>query len=107
VRAAIAVHETGESDTNAEQADFAALMTAEQKRVFLLCLRLLRDRDEADSATQDVFLEAYRTMTRPGSQEIREPGKWLTRVACYTCYDRLRSKRWMFWQRNHAVTSPS
>jgi RNA polymerase sigma-70 factor (ECF subfamily) len=75
-------------------------MMAEQKRIYVLCLRLLRDRHEADSVTQDVFLEAYRAMAKPSGQQIREPAKWLTRVAFNMCYDRLRSKRWRFWQRN-------
>ncbi len=79
--------------------DFDALVKAEQKRIFMLCLRLLRDCDEADSATQDVFVEAYRAGERVGGS-ITEPSKWLTRVALSTCYDRIRSKRWRFWQRH-------
>ncbi len=78
--------------------NFEALLAAEQRRVFSLCLRMLRSRDEADSATQDVFVEAYRAMVRPGNPKISEPAKWLTRVTLNTCYDRLRSKRWRFWQ---------
>jgi len=74
-------------------------MVAEQRRIYLLCLRMLRHRDEADSATQDVFVEAYRALDRSNERAIQDPAKWLTRVALNTCYDRLRSKRWMFWQR--------
>jgi RNA polymerase sigma-70 factor (ECF subfamily) len=84
--------------------DFEVLMAGEQRRIFGLCLRMLRDRDEADSATQDVFVEAYRAMGKAGNLKILEPAKWLTRVALNTCYDRLRSKRWRFWQR-HAASS--
>jgi RNA polymerase sigma-70 factor (ECF subfamily) len=80
--------------------DFEALVTREQKRIFLLCLRMLRDRDEADTATQDVFVEAHKTMEKRGNSAILEPAKWLTRVALNTCYDRMRSKRWRFWQRH-------
>jgi DNA-directed RNA polymerase specialized sigma24 family protein len=83
-----------------QKIDFDALVAGEQKRVFVLCLRLLRDRDEADSATQDVFVDAYRTMENPRKRAIKEPAKWLTRVALNTCYDRLRSRRWRFWQRH-------
>jgi RNA polymerase sigma-70 factor (ECF subfamily) len=85
-----------------QKIDFEALVAGEQKRIFLLCLRLLRNRDEADSAAQDVFVEAYRTMEKSGNLAILEPAKWLTRVALNTCYDRLRSKRWRFWQRHSA-----
>lgn len=48
--------------------DFEAWMAEEQARIFLLCLRLLHNRDEADSATQDVFVEAYRTLQKRESQ---------------------------------------
>jgi DNA-directed RNA polymerase specialized sigma24 family protein len=33
-------------------------MVTGQKRVFLLCRRMLQDPDKVDSATQDVFLKA-------------------------------------------------
>lgn len=78
--------------------DFSSLVTAEQKRVFLLCNRMLQDPEEADSAAQDVFLKAYRAL-QSGSTVIDEPAKWLTRIAVNTCLDRLRSKRWQFWRR--------
>lgn len=96
---ATAVLDSGESKARVMPVDFADWMAAEQKRIYLLCLRMLRHSDEADSATQDVFVEAYRALERPNERAIQEPAKWLTRVALNTCYDRLRSKRWMFWQR--------
>jgi RNA polymerase sigma-70 factor, ECF subfamily len=80
--------------------DFEAWMAEEQERIFLLCLRLLRNRDEADSAAQDVFVEAYKTLNKHGQGSIQEPPKWLTRVAYNTCYDLIRSKRWRFWQKH-------
>jgi RNA polymerase sigma-70 factor (ECF subfamily) len=78
--------------------DFDGWMRAEQRRIFLLCWRILTDRDEADTATQDVFLKAYRAI-RNGSGTPDEPSKWLTRVAVNTCLDRLRSRRWQFWRK--------
>lgn len=77
--------------------DFTALVLAEQKRIFLLCRRMLQDAEEADSAAQDTFLKAHRALA--GSVNIAEPGKWLTRIAVNTCLDRLRSRRWQFWRR--------
>jgi RNA polymerase sigma-70 factor (ECF subfamily) len=79
--------------------DFGAWMQSEQKRIFLLCHRLLGDRDEADTATQEVFLKAYRALSRPGAVDPQEPAKWLTRVAVNTCLDCLRSRRWKFWRK--------
>lgn len=78
--------------------DFGVWMKAEQKRIFLLCRRFLGDSDEADTATQEVFLKAYRALNRSDAEELDEPAKWLTRVAVNTCLDRLRSKRWRFWR---------
>jgi RNA polymerase sigma-70 factor (ECF subfamily) len=79
-----------------EPLEFESWMKAEQKRVFLLCRRLLGDRDEADTATQEVFLKAYRALS--GDVELDKPERWLTRVAVNTCLDRLRSRRWRFWR---------
>jgi RNA polymerase sigma-70 factor (ECF subfamily) len=79
--------------------DFGAWMAAEQRRVFLLCRRLLQDPEEADAATQDTFLKAWQALNRPDSKDLQDPGKWLTRIAVNTCLDRLRSRRWQFWRR--------
>ncbi len=80
--------------------NFSSWMVAEQKRVFLLCRRMLQDPDEADSAAQDVFLKAYRALSnRSEAEELDNPGKWVTRIAVNTCLDRLRSKSWKIWQR--------
>ena len=79
--------------------DFAAWMTSEQRRVYSLCQRFLQDRDEADSATQDVFLKAYQALKRPDQKELDDPARWVTRIAVNTCLDRLRSRKWQFWRR--------
>ncbi len=79
--------------------DFDAWMRAEQRRIFLLCRRMLGESDEADMATQDVFLKAYRVMAAPDGGGIEEPSKWVTKVAMNTCLDRLRSRAWQFWRR--------
>ena len=82
--------------------DFDGWMRAEQRRVYVLCLRILGDADEADTATQDTFLKAYRA-TRNGAGPPDDPAKWLTRVAVNTCLDRLRSRRWQFWRKRVAA----
>jgi RNA polymerase sigma-70 factor (ECF subfamily) len=80
-------------------ANFGGWMTAEQRRVFGVCFHMLQDRDEADSATQDVFLKAHRALSKPGAIDPNEPSRWLTRIAVNTCLDRLRSRRWQFWRK--------
>jgi len=85
-------------------ADFTAWMVSEQRRVYGLCQHLLRDSDEADSATQDVFLKAYTALCKEALRKddakvLDDPARWVTRIAVNTCLDRLRSQRWRFWRR--------
>jgi RNA polymerase sigma-70 factor (ECF subfamily) len=79
--------------------DFGTWMTSEQRRIYSLCQRFLQDRDEADSATQDVFLKAYQALTREDAKTLDDPARWITRIAVNTCLDRLRSRKWQFWRR--------
>ncbi len=83
----------------ADTRDFGSWMASEQKRIFLLCRRMLQDVEEADSATQDTFLKAWQALKRPESKELDDPSKWVTRIAINTCLDRLRSRRWQFWRK--------
>ena len=83
----------------ADTRDFGAWMTSEQKRIFLLCRRMLQDAEDADAATQDTFLKAWQALKKPEPKDLDDPAKWLTRIAINTCLDRLRSKRWQFWRR--------
>jgi RNA polymerase sigma-70 factor (ECF subfamily) len=87
-----------ESGSLAPASDFGGWVLSEQKRVFLLCLRMLQDSEEADSATQDVFMKAYKAL-QSRTAAIDEPSRWLTRIAVNTCLDRLRSRRWQFWRK--------
>jgi RNA polymerase sigma-70 factor, ECF subfamily len=87
------------ADTRDLDARFSSLMASEQKRVFLLCRRMLQDPEEADSATQDTFLKAWQALKRQESNDLEDPAKWLTRIAVNTCLDRLRSRRWQFWRK--------
>ena len=70
--------------------DFASWMLSEQRRVYSLCRRLLQDQDEADCATQDVFLKAYQALQKEDAKALEDPARWLTRIAVNTCLDRLR-----------------
>ena len=82
--------------------DFGVWMTSEQRRIYALCQRILQDRDDADSATQDVFLKAYQALIKHDQGPVEDPARWLTRIAVNTCLDRLRSRKWQFWRRRPA-----
>lgn len=78
--------------------NFTGWMISEQRRIFLLCRRMLNDPDEADSTTQDVFFKAYKAL-QTQAEAVDDPTKWVTRIAVNSCLDKLRSKRWQFWRR--------
>jgi len=82
--------------------EFGSWMASEQRRVFLLCYRILQERDEADMAAQDTFLKAHQTLIKENAVKLDDPSKWLTRIAVNTCLDRLRSRSWKMWSRRPA-----
>jgi RNA polymerase sigma-70 factor (ECF subfamily) len=59
--------------------------------VYRRCLKLLRDRDEARDATQDVFMKLVRDMDRLQDRETVMP--WIYRVATNHCLNLIRSRR--------------
>lgn len=91
----------GKVRAGAELREFGSWMASEQRRIFLLCRRMLQDPDEADSATQDVFLKAYKALNKGHAPagDLDNPAGWVTRIAVNTCLDRLRSKAWKIWRR--------
>ncbi len=71
---------------------FNELMDAHEDRVFAICLRMLRDRENALDATQETFLTVFRKADRFKAKAAFST--WLYRVAVNTCYDQMRrSKR--------------
>lgn len=97
----------GHTQIGVDLRDFGSWMAAEQRRIFLLCRRLLQDPDEADSATQDVFLKAFKALSGGNVPELEHPGKWLTRIAVNTCLDRLRSSAWKIWRKRPSAEDES
>ena len=80
-------------------AAFDELMRAHEDRVFAICLRMMKDRDQALDATQDVFLTVFRKADR--YKERAAFSTWLYRVSINTCYDHLRRR-----QRKQTQTIP-
>ncbi len=69
---------------------FDLLMEAHQNRVFAVCLRILRNRDEALDAVQETFVTVLRKAA--GFEGRAAFSTWLYRIAVNTCYDILRKK---------------
>src|SRR3954470_13346014 len=81
-------------ETNARSHDTEALYREHQSAVARLCQSLLRDRAEAEDATQQVFLSAHRALLNGSAP--REPLAWLLAVARHECYARFRQRRASF-----------
>ena len=56
--------------------------------VYRRCLRLLRDREAAQDATQEVFMRLVRSMSRFGDGEVALP--WIYRVTTNHCLNVIR-----------------
>jgi len=75
---------------NGRSHDTEALYLEYEAAVARLCRSLLRDRAEAEDATQQVFLAAHRALLNGSTP--REPLAWLLAVARNECYARFRQR---------------
>lgn len=59
--------------------------------VYNLCLNYLQNKEEAEEATQDVFLKVHRHVD--GFQRQAELKTWIYRISINTCLDIIRSRK--------------
>jgi len=76
-----------EAARRGDLAAFNRLVERHQRIVYAICLRLLRDHDLADDATQDTFIRAYTALNQFDGPTFRP---WLLRIATNRSYDLLR-----------------
>jgi RNA polymerase sigma-70 factor (ECF subfamily) len=84
--------------------EFEAIVSLYRAKVFRFALASLRDRDAADSVTQDCFLKAYRawgTFRQDCSLDT-----WLMQIAVNLIRDHARSRRFLFWKRVGLTARP-
>ncbi len=70
---------------------WARLVEATHRDVYTLCLRILRDPDDAAEATQDAFLKAWRGL--PGFRGEARFTTWLYRVAANAALSKSRARK--------------
>jgi len=77
----------------AEGADWAQgeLFQRHGQRVLGLMIRLLGSTADAEDATQDTFIEAFRDL--PGLREPGDFGRWVGRIAVHQAHRRFRRRR--------------
>ena len=86
---------------SAELEDFDGVVRLHWPRIFRFALASLRDRDAAETVTQDCFLKAYR-----GKEGFRGDSSvitWLLQIAVNLVRDHARNRRLQFWKRNRAA----
>jgi len=80
----------------AEMADFDKIVELYWSRVFRFVLSSIRDRDAAETLTQDCFMKAYRARDRfRGDSSVIT---WLMRIAVNLVRDYGRNRRLQFWK---------
>ncbi|MFT6605044.1 MAG: RNA polymerase sigma-70 factor (ECF subfamily) [Halocynthiibacter sp.] len=79
---------TARGDRNA----FSQLYSATSAKLFGVCLRVLKDRGEAEDALQDIFVKIWQNADRYTSGGL-SPMTWLITIARNGAIDRLRKRR--------------
>ena len=74
-----------------DQNAFAMLVEPHQRAMFRHCYRMLGSGTDAEDATQDALVRAWRGL--PGFDGAGAFGGWLHRIATNVCLDRLRGQR--------------
>ncbi|MFW6136635.1 MAG: RNA polymerase sigma factor, partial [Candidatus Aminicenantaceae bacterium] len=74
-----------------DEAAFKEFFDKYHKNVFLLCSHMLRETQEAEDVTQEVFLKAFLNMEKFRGES--KASTWLHRIAVTLCLNRLRRKK--------------
>jgi len=81
-----------------DEAAFAAIYDRYQKPIYSLVYRLMGNPDDAFDITQDVFVKAYKGLSK--TSDDLNISAWLHRIAHNACMDVLRRRkivRWLPW----------
>ena len=74
-----------------DSSGFQELVARYQKPVFGICYRMLRQREEAEDVSQEVFIKAYRYLKQYNHEH--KFSSWILKIATNTCIDAIRKKR--------------
>jgi RNA polymerase sigma-70 factor (ECF subfamily) len=91
-------------DAAALSGDFEEVVKLCQPKIFRFVLASLRDRDAAQTVTQDCFLKAFQARDR--FRHDCSVDTWLMRIAINLVRDHTRNRRWQFWRRAEQTARP-
>src|SRR5436190_7534490 len=91
-------------DATALSGDFEEVVKLCQPKIFRFVLASLRDRDAAETVTQDCFLKAFQARDR--FRHDCSVDTWLMRIAINLVRDHTRNRRWQFWRRAEQTARP-
>lgn len=74
-----------------DASSFQELVSRYQKPVFGICYRMMRQREEAEDLSQEVFIKAYRYLGQYNHEH--KFASWILKIATNTCIDAIRKKR--------------
>jgi RNA polymerase sigma-70 factor (ECF subfamily) len=77
--------------------DLATIVALYEQRIFRFLLASIRDRDVAQTLTQETFLRAW--TARANFREDCSIATWLMRIALNLLRDHTRTNRFRFWKR--------
>ena len=75
-----------------DRAAFSALYEATSSKLFGICLRVLKDRGEAEDALQDIYIKIWQNASRFAVTD-NSPMSWLAAIARNHAIDRLRARK--------------
>jgi len=88
-----------------ELRNFDAVVHTYRSCVFRFILACVRDRDDAESLTQDCFVKAFRNRQQfRGEAAVKT---WLMQIAVNLVRDLTRSRRFQFWRRAQSSSLPA
>lgn len=94
---AMLIKAAGDGDHEA----FAELVSRYQDRIFQACVRLLKCRQEAEEACQDVFVRAFHAL--PRFRARAKFSTWLYQIALNRCRDSWKRSSQKLRQRSHSL----
>jgi RNA polymerase sigma-70 factor (ECF subfamily) len=85
--------------------DFESVVKSYQPKIFRFVFASLRDQDAAQTATQDCFMNAYRS--RMHFRQQCSLDTWLMQIAINLVRDHTRNRRLQFWKRAELTARPT